>query len=134
MKRQIKIGLLAAVAPALPALLAGCATEPRPTGGAATAAVVFATPELLQARRAAGDAFPSQHPEYARRDHLVGARADHRGSLYRQAPPTRVVTRTEEVRVRATEDGYRVTERSSVRSFSDAPAAAPAWRRGHRHR
>jgi|GEM_PF-6730198 len=131
MLRQIKIRIPLALAVA--ALLAGCGAPDRPLGAGATPAAVFATPELLEARRAADHVFPSQHAEYARRDHLVGAREAGRTALYSQLPPTRVVVRSEEVRVRATDDGYRVLERAGVRSYSAPATSAPAWR-GHRHR
>ncbi len=111
--------LLAASAALLP--LGGCAQGPPAVPGGATEAAVFFTPTIRDARAAAGHVFRSQHAEYARRDATTGVRrTSARADLYPPAPRYRSVVRTEHTRVVATDDGYRITERSreSVNSGS----------------
>jgi len=109
---------------------AGCGAAPRPVPGGATEAAVFFTPQVREARRAAGEYFRSQGAEYARRDALVGARATSaRADLYPPRPRERDIRRVEETRVRVTDDGYRVTQHSEVRS---GVSRGGAWGRRRR--
>lgn len=109
------------------ALLAGCASSPRALPGSATEAAVFFTPQVRDARAAAGHVFPSQQAEYARRDTSMGIRGSQiaRVNLYPPRRETRSITRIEQTRVTATNSGYRITERSQVYSTGTS---------GHRHR
>jgi len=130
--RIVRAGLVGGVSFSVLALagLAGCDSGLRPVPGGATEAAVFFTPAVREARRAAGEYFRSQGAEYARRDDLVGARPlSGRADLYPPTPRSRDVYRVEETRVRVTDDGYRVTERSAVRSGVDRHGA---WGRRRR--
>jgi len=103
--------ILAACAALLP--LGGCAQGPPAVPGGATEAAVFFTPQVRDARAAAAHVFRSQHAEYARRDATTGVRrASARANLYPPAPRYRSVQRSEYTRIVATDDGYRITERS----------------------
>jgi len=102
--------MLAALCP-----LIGCAQGPLVVPGGATEAAVFFTPDVRSAREAAGHVFRGQHAEYARRDSATGVRsASARANLYPPQPGYRSTTRTEYTRIVATDDGYRITERSSA--------------------
>lgn len=109
MNRKISpLALLAAAAS-----LAGCAQTPAPLPGGATSAAVFFTPPVRAARAEAGHVFRSQHAEYARRDAAVGVRRPSaRAPLYPPRDIERSFVRYEQTRVIATDDGYRITERS----------------------
>jgi hypothetical protein len=96
-------------------LLAGCASGPRAYPGGATEAAVFFTPQVRDARAQAGLVYRAQSPEYARRDHAVGARASDATPLYSTAPRSRTIVQQERVRSIATDYGYSVTQESSVR-------------------
>lgn len=92
----------------------GCAHGPPAVPGGATEAAVFFTPDVRAARAAAGHVFASQHSEYARRDSAVGVRRPSaRADLYPPSPGYRSTYRIEETRVTASDDGYRVRERTS---------------------
>ena len=91
------------------AAIAGCAQGPRAVPGGATEAAVFFTPQVREARRAAGDVYPSQHAEYARRDALVGARRSS-SPYYRTDPASGSYTRLEQTRISVTSGGIRVYE------------------------
>jgi hypothetical protein len=119
-----KIRLLCLTSLTTLVLLAGCTSSPHARPGGDTEAAVFFTPRVRDARAAAGHVFPSQHAEYARRDASLGVRTPH-ANLY---PPRRgyqAITRIDETRVLATNQGYRVTERS--RTYSTGST-------GHRRR
>ncbi len=106
------------------ALLPACTNTPPAIPGGSTEAAVFFTPQIRDARADAGHVFPSQHPEYSRRDASLGVRTA-RANLYPPRRGYRAFTRIDETRVLATDHGYRVTERS--RTYS-------AGTTGHRHR
>lgn len=109
-----------------PLFAAGCSTGRATTPGGTTEALVFFTPQVREARAQSGDVFRSQHAEFARRDHLLGAEPERAATLYQKRPETYSVTRREQVRLTSTSDGYRLTERSSV--------TATNGRWGHRRR
>jgi hypothetical protein len=111
-KRRIGSLLIASLGATL---LAGCASEPGIFPGGATEATVFFTPQVREARAHAGLVYREQSPEYARRDHTVGARPADATSLYTDLPRSRTIVQRDRVRSTSTRGGYSVTQESSIR-------------------